>query len=106
MKSRIAVLASGGGSNLQAILDHFDQLGERRGGDIVLVASDKGDAGALDRASRRNMALSVLATRARPDGAVLSTLLDEHNVDLIVLAGYLRLVPEDVVRRYEGRIVN
>jgi formyltetrahydrofolate-dependent phosphoribosylglycinamide formyltransferase len=106
MKSRIAVLASGGGSNLQAILDHFDQLGERRGGDVVLVASDQPSAGALDRASRRGIAFSVLQTKKRPDGASLGTLLEEHHVDLIVLAGYLRLIPEDVVRRFEGRIIN
>jgi phosphoribosylglycinamide formyltransferase-1 len=106
MKSRIAVLASGGGSNLQAILDHFDQLGERRNGDVVLVASDRADAGALERAMRRDIPLSVLATKSRPDGASLSQIVDEHRVDLIVLAGYLRLVPSEVVRRFEGRIIN
>jgi formyltetrahydrofolate-dependent phosphoribosylglycinamide formyltransferase len=106
MRSRIAVLASGGGSNLQAILDHFDQIGERRGGDVVLVASDRSDAGALERAMRRDIPLSVLATKTRPDGASLSAILEEHRVDLIALAGYLRLVPEDVVRRYKGRIIN
>lgn len=106
MRSRIAVLASGGGSNLQAILDHFGQLGERRGGDVVLVASDRPDAGALERAMRRDIPLAVIATRSRPDGAALGALLEQHQVDLIVLAGYLRLVPADVVAKYEGRIVN
>lgn len=106
MNSRIAVLASGGGSNLQAILDHFDQLGDRRGGDIVLVASDRDDAGALERAARRGISLDVLRTKSRPTGADLTALLDAHDVDLIVLAGYLRLVPDDIVERYEGRIIN
>lgn len=106
MRSRIAVLASGGGSNLQAILDHLDQLGARRGGDVVLVASNRGDAGALDRASRREIPVAVLASVKAPEGAELDGVLDEHQIDLIVLAGYLKLVPGEVVAKYHGRIVN
>jgi formyltetrahydrofolate-dependent phosphoribosylglycinamide formyltransferase len=106
MTSRIAVLASGGGSNLQALLDHFDWLADRRGGDVVVVASDRRASGALERAARRGIPGALLATTQRPDGASLAAVLNEHAVDLIVLAGYLRLVPLDVVRAYEGRIVN
>jgi formyltetrahydrofolate-dependent phosphoribosylglycinamide formyltransferase len=106
MKSRIAVLASGGGSNLQAIIDHLDQLGARRGGDVVLVASSRSDAGALERAARREIPVAVLASAKEPEGAHLDGLLVEHQVDLIVLAGYLKLVPRDVVAKYQGRIVN
>ena len=106
MKSRIAVLASGGGSNLQAIIDHLDQLGARRGGEIVLVASDRSRAGALERAARRQIPVAVLASAKEPEGAQLDGLLDEHQVDLVVLAGYLRLVPDDIVAKYHGRIVN
>jgi phosphoribosylglycinamide formyltransferase-1 len=106
MKSRIAVLASGGGSNLQAIIDHLDQLGPRRGGDVVLVASSRSDAGALERAARREIPVAVLASAKEPEGAHLDGLLVEHQVDLIVLAGYLKLVPRDVVAKYQGRIVN
>jgi formyltetrahydrofolate-dependent phosphoribosylglycinamide formyltransferase len=106
MRSRIAVLASGGGSNLQAILEHFDRLGAHRGGDVVLVASDRADAGALERARRRDIADVVLRTKQQPDGPPLEQLLDEHAVDLIVLAGYLRLVPSTIVAKYEGRIIN
>ena len=76
MRSRIAVLASGGGSNLQAILEHLDQLGEHRSGDVVLVASDRPGAGALNRAKLRGISLAVLATRSRPDGASLAKILD------------------------------
>jgi len=106
MKSRIAVLASGGGSNLQAILDHFDRLGEHRAGDVVVVASDQPNAGALNRAMLRGIPLAVLATTKRPEGASLSKLLEEHSVDLLVLAGYLKLVPAPVVAKYHGRIIN
>ncbi len=103
MKSRIAVLASGGGSNLQAILDYLDALGPRRAGDVVLVASNRQDAGALERAARRSIATAVL-TDAGP--SALDELLTSHEVDLVVLAGYIRLVPPEIIIKYDGRVVN
>jgi formyltetrahydrofolate-dependent phosphoribosylglycinamide formyltransferase len=106
MRSRIAVLASGGGSNLQAILDHFDWLGNRRGGDVVLVASDRTNAGALERAARAEIEAVVVATDKRPQGTPLDQLLDERSIDLVVLAGYLRLVPPSIVGKFSGRIIN
>jgi formyltetrahydrofolate-dependent phosphoribosylglycinamide formyltransferase len=106
-RTRIAVLASGGGSNLQAILDHFDELGARRRGDVVMVASDRADAGALERSRVRGIAAEHVPVASRADApAHLGELLTRHAVDLLVLAGYLRRVPEDVVHRYAGRIVN
>ena len=106
MRSRIAVLASGGGSNLQAILDHFDRIGEKRGGDVVLVASDRSDAGALERAARHGIIADVHSGPKRPDAATIGQLLEQHAIDLVVLSGYLKLIPSDVVAKYEGRIVN
>jgi formyltetrahydrofolate-dependent phosphoribosylglycinamide formyltransferase len=106
MRSRIAVLASGGGSNLQAILDHFDWLGNRRGGEVVLVASDRPNAGALERAARAEIEAVVLPTDKGPQGAPLAQVLDDHAIDLVVLAGYLRLVPPPVVANFAGRIIN
>ena len=100
------MLASGGGSNLQAILEHFDRLGEARAGDVVLVASNRTDAGALNRAMLRKIPSAVLPTPTRPEGSALDQLLDEHGIDLIVLTGYLRLIPAPVVAHYRGRIVN
>lgn len=103
MKSRIAVLASGGGSNLQAILDHLDALGPKRAGDVVLVASNRRDAGALERAERRTIATAVLTD---PGPSALDELLTSHEIDLVALAGYIRLVPPEIVVKYDGRIVN
>jgi len=105
-RTRIAVLASGGGTNLQAILDHFARLGERRHGDVVVVASDRMKAGALDRARAHGIPAEVLSTPARSTGGELGEVLSRHDVGLVVLAGYLRHVPEAIVRRYAGRIVN
>lgn len=103
MRSRIAVLASGGGSNLQALLDYFDALGEHRAGDVVLVASNREDAGALERAARHEIPTAVLVA-AGP--SILDELLITNAIDLVVLAGYIRLVPAEIVAKYAGRIVN
>ncbi len=110
MLKRIGVLASGGGSNLAALYDH---LRERRGSvsaaggppEIVLVASDHERAGALDRARKWGVPSAVLANRGA-DAGELERLLHEHRVDLVVLAGYLRLVPRPVTGAYRGRIIN
>ncbi|HEU4585642.1 MAG TPA: phosphoribosylglycinamide formyltransferase [Gemmatimonadaceae bacterium] len=110
MLKRIGVLASGGGSNLAALYDHLRLL--REGGatraevpEIVLVASDQERAGALERARKWGVSCAVLANRGA-DAGQLEGLLREHRVDLIVLAGYLRLVPRSVVSAYRGRIIN
>ena len=103
MKTRIAVLASGSGSNLGALLDHLDALGARRAGDVVVVASNSARAGALDRARARGVAAE--AFDARDDGA-LAELLDRHAAEVVVLAGSLTFVPAAVTRRFRGRMVN
>jgi formyltetrahydrofolate-dependent phosphoribosylglycinamide formyltransferase len=101
-RTRIAVVASGGGSNLRALLDYFAELGERRAGDVVLVASNRSDAGALARARTARIETAVISA----DGGDLEALLDAHAIDLVVLAGYLKFVPVAVTRRFAGRIVN
>jgi phosphoribosylglycinamide formyltransferase-1 len=105
-RTRIAVLASGGGTNLQAILDHFRGLGDRRHGDVVVVASDRRTAGALERARKYGVAAELLSTPLRETSSELGELMERYEVDVIALAGYLRHVPDEVVRRYAGRIVN
>jgi len=105
-RARIAVLASGGGSNLQAILDHLSTLGESRGGDVVLVASNRPDAGALARAERAGIDRAVLRSPHAPDEPELGAVLAAHDVDLVALAGYMRLIPPDVTIAYRGRMLN
>ncbi len=101
---RIATLASGGGTNLRALLSHLAALGDKRAGDVVLVAGDNPAAGALERANDHGIAAVPLDQAGRTTG--LLALLREHQVDLVVLAGYMRLVPADVVAAFRGRIVN
>jgi formyltetrahydrofolate-dependent phosphoribosylglycinamide formyltransferase len=104
MTTRVAVLASGGGSNLQAILDHLAAAGRDAGVTVALVASDRVTAGALDRARTRGIPAAHLDAAARGEG--MTELLASHDIDLIALAGYLRFVPPTVTRRWRGRIVN
>ena len=105
-RARIAVLASGGGSNLQALLDYFAALGEQRAGDVVLVASDRADAGALQRASLAGIPTATLPSHREPDAQSVDDLLTEHDVDLVVLAGYMQYVPHEVTARFVGRMLN
>ena len=101
---RLAVLASGGGSNLQALVEYFASPGARLAATVVLVASDRPGAGALAKALSRNIPAAILENSK--DGPGIVKLLESHHVEMIVLAGYLRLVPAEVLRRWSGRIVN
>ena len=106
MKLRIAVFASGGGSNLQALLDHQSPAGSW---EIALLVTDRPDAGAVGRARAAGVDVAVVAPGARDPSAVgheLLDILERHRIDLVLLAGYLRLVPREVVARYEGRMLN
>jgi len=102
--TRVAVLASGSGSNLQAILDHQSALGSSAAAQVVLVASDHANAGALSRARSAGITAVALDRTARTTG--LAAILAAHRIELVVLAGYLRLVPADVVTHYRGRLLN
>lgn len=101
---RVAVLASGSGTNLQAILDQQMALGTTAAARVVLVASDHADAGALARARDAGVTALALDRTARTSG--LAAMLATHRVEMVVLAGYLRLVPADVVSHFRGRILN
>lgn len=101
---RVAVFASGGGTNLQALLDH-----PAREWKVSLVLSDNADAGALQRAARADVARGVVVTGSGMAGETENGMLDalrEHEIDAIALAGYMKLVPAGVVTVYHGRIVN
>jgi formyltetrahydrofolate-dependent phosphoribosylglycinamide formyltransferase len=96
---RVAVLASGGGTNLQALLDALHDSPLAR---VARVVSNRPDAGALERARRAGVPATVLRDPADPT-EVLAALAD---ADLAVLAGYLKLVPPVVVARFHWRMIN
>jgi len=97
--TRIAVFASGTGSNLEAL---FEALGDRDDAAIVLVASDRPEASALGRARDRGVAAETIGDPA--DADEIGALLERHRIEWIVLAGYLKKVP--VVNRWRNRILN
>jgi phosphoribosylglycinamide formyltransferase 1 len=101
MSMRVAVCISGSGSNLVALLDEF---GGGSDVEIVLVVSNRPSAGGLERARERGVPAIVLRDPA--DEIEWIALLERHQVQLIVLAGYLRLVPRAVIQRWQGRILN
>ena len=101
----IAVLVSGGGSNLQAIIDNIEK--GNINGKIVTVVSNKHDVYALERAKNHNIPSTVIVSKGNPDfSAQLLKHLKENNVDLIVLAGFLCILKDDILKEYKDRIIN
>ena len=100
-KIRIAVFVSGGGTNLQALLDSAARGGIPHG-EIALVVSNRDDAYALERAKQAGVPSAVV----KKDEAALLALLKEHDIGLIVLAGYLAILSASFVKQYAGRIIN
>ena len=101
MPMHVAVAVSGRGTNLEALLH---ALGPDAPARVVLVLSNRADAPALDRAAGRGIATVTLRDHA--DGGEWLSALERHGADLLVLAGYLKLVPAEVIDRYRGRILN
>jgi len=104
MAVRIAVLASGGGTNLQAIVEYLRERGDQAAGRIVLVAANSPGAGALERA--RAASLPAESFDAGDDGTALLALLRRYAADLVVLAGYIKRLPPSVIAAYHARIIN
>ncbi|MGE0161207.1 MAG: phosphoribosylglycinamide formyltransferase [Gemmatimonadales bacterium] len=106
MTVRAAVFASGGGTNFQALLDGQPAGGAWR---IVLLLTDREDAGAIARAVEADVPVAVVRTNGRSPADVGREMLDvlaRHRVDLVLLAGYVKLVPPEVVARYARRMLN
>jgi len=105
VNARVAVLASGSGTNLQALMDH-----PVVGPWITLAVSDREDARALERARARGVAAVFVdpkahADRASFDRAVLAV-LGEHDIEYVALAGFMRILTPELVRAYAGRMLN
>lgn len=106
---RLAVLVSGGGTNLQAIIDKIENR-TINGAEIAVVISNKKDAYALERAKKHGIEAKCISPkdygcRENFNQALLEA-LESYQVDLVVLAGYLVIVPENVIRQYRNRIIN
>ena len=108
-KARIAVLVSGGGTNLQAILDAAGR-GEIPDGEVALVISDRPGAYALERAEKAGIPTLEINKKAcggqKPFEQKLIAALTTNRIDLIVLAGFLSILTEDFTTLYSRRIIN
>ena len=105
---RIAVLVSGNGSNLQALIDA--QLGKQLSGQIIGVLSNKADAYALQRAEKANIATTVISHKDYPnresfDDAMHQQLL-AWEIDLVILAGFMRILTPNFVSQWQGKMLN
>ena len=109
LKAKIAVLVSGGGTNLQALID-AQNSGIIHSGEIVLVISNHADAYALTRAKKAGIeslyiSKKELKTQEAFESAIM-TALEERGIDLIVLAGFMSILSERFTARYDHRIIN
>jgi phosphoribosylglycinamide formyltransferase-1 len=104
-RARIAVLASGSGSNAEAILAHFSEGAGAEVGEVVWVATNRREAGVRERARRFGVEESHVPKTDMASGALLEE-LRARRVGWVVLAGFLLKVPSDVCAVFEGRMVN
>ena len=106
---RVAVLCSGGGTNLQAILDSA-AAGAIPSGEIALVVSDSAQAFALERAKRAGVATCVVDKKQYPDRREreqrILAALEEAGIGLVVLAGFMTILSEAFTKKYEMRMIN
>ena len=107
--TNIAVLVSGGGTNLQALID-AEEAGKIENGGIRLVVSSNPNAFALERAAKAGIETAVLRRKeydsAERYGEALDALLREKEIGLIVLAGFMTVLPDSFCAKYENRIIN
>ena len=109
LKAKIAVLVSGGGTNLQALIDS-EKSGLIKSGEIVLVVSNNASAYALERAKNAGIESAVLLKKELGSQEAfedaLIKLLDEKGIELIVLAGFMSILSEKFTSHFENRIIN
>ena len=105
-KAKTAVLVSGGGTNLQAIID-YAAAGKLKHAELALVVSSREGAFALERASKAGIRTAVVAKKD-PEAfeSGLLSVLEENGIELIVLAGFMRILSAGFISRYKDRIIN
>ena len=106
---KLAVLVSGGGTNLQAILDAMDS-GKIQNAKVSVVISNNRNAYALERANEHGIEAVCISPKDFADRAAFNQAflekLDSYQVDLVVLAGFLVVLPQEMIQRYRNRIIN
>ncbi len=103
--NKLAIFVSGSGTNAENIIRYF-QTNKALDTEVAIVISNRADAYALERAKKLNVPSTVLSRADFNDPAITLPLLDSYGINFIVLAGFLLKVPEYIVDRYHGHIVN
>jgi len=107
--TRVAVLVSGGGTNLQALIDARDR-GELGGGELSLVISTKAGVQALERAQKAGIKTKIIERKKYDDinayDRAFASALSEENIDLVVLAGFLSILGKETLKLFENKIIN
>ncbi len=101
---RIAIFASGQGSNAESIIRYFSTADHTA--DVALVVTNRPDAPVIERAERLGVATAVISRDELNDGSTIFQLLDRYSIDFIALAGFLLMIPAALIERYRGRIIN
>ncbi|MDE7408186.1 MAG: phosphoribosylglycinamide formyltransferase [Muribaculaceae bacterium] len=104
MAQRIAIFASGAGSNAENIINYFRH--NACGAEVVLVVSNRNDAGVLQRASHLGVPACVVSRADINNPDIILPLMDHYSVDVVVLAGFLLMVPVCLIERFHDRMVN
>ncbi len=108
-KTKIAVLVSGGGTNLQALID-AEKAGKIPHGEIALVVASKPGVFALERAAKAGIPSGVVERKSYPDKAsfeaALLDVLEKHGIQMIVLAGFMLVLSADFIKHFENRMIN
>lgn len=102
-KKKVAIFASGTGSNAVNLINHFKNVDAI---DIAFVLSNKKDAPIVDSADALGVKTITISNQEAANGELLIALCKEHQIDWIVLAGYLRLIPASLIDCFENRIIN
>lgn len=103
MGKRIAVFASGSGTNAENLIDYFKKSSE---GKVVLVVTNKSDAGVINRADRLEVPCLYFANNEWAEGAAIIEAMRHYDIDFIVLAGFLKRIPDVLLHAYPHHIVN
>ncbi len=105
VRAKIAVLVSGGGTNLQALID-AENNGIIKSGKISLVVSNNENAHALTRAENNNIPTAYIPSKALDFEAQLKKIIIDNDIDIIVLAGFMKILSQDFTKTFENRIIN
>ena len=102
-KMKLALFASGNGSNAIAIIKHFEK---HKGVDVALVLSNKSNAPIVQKAEDLGIKVVTVTNEEASNPIILLNLMEDYSIDYIILAGYLRKIPSDLIENYQDKIIN